>query len=155
VTKLGRYQNNDRLHSENRTLAAGQICVGEIWATKRDGMIQPPNGLQGPFSLTPRGIDSAVNVLLPGVFVLGKVKDDDGIFQIRFVGRDDQDLRSSLRQHVADWYPQFFFKVYFSGKEAFEKECELYHKFNPPDNTAHPARNKDTGWTCPCCGFSG
>jgi hypothetical protein len=114
-------------------------------------VIQAPNGLQGPFSLTPRGIDSAVTNTSAGVYVLGKVNDGDGEFQVRYVGRDDQDVKSSLRQHMADWYPQFFYKSCFSTKEAFEKECELYHKFNPPDNKAHPARNKNSDWTCPRC----
>ena len=115
-------------------------------------MIQAPNGLCGPFSLTPRGIDSAVTTTSPGVYVLGRVKDGDGEFQVYYVGRGDRDVRTSLRQHVADWYPQFFYKIYFSTKEAFDKQCELYHKFNPPDNKAHPARQENTEWKCPRCG---
>lgn len=114
-------------------------------------MIQAPNGLWGPFSLTPRGIDSAVTATAPGVYALGIGKDGDGVFEVHYVGRDDQDVKSRLRQHVADWYPQFFYKYYFSSREAFEKECELFHKFNPRDNKVHPARNKNSGWTCPRC----
>jgi hypothetical protein len=118
------------------------------------GIIQAPNGLSGPFSLTPRGIDSAVPTTSPGVYILGKVKDGGDEFQVRYVGRDDEDVKKRLRQHIADWYPQFFYKYAFSSREAFEKECELYHKFSPPDNQAHPTR-KNAEWTCPRCGFSG
>jgi hypothetical protein len=117
-------------------------------------VIRPPDGLWGPFSLTPRGIDAAVSDASPGVYVLGKSVEAEGEFRVLYVGRDDRDIRSRLKLQVAKWYPQFFYKYYFSAQAAFEKECELYHSLNPPDNKAHPARSDGTDWTCPRCGFS-
>lgn len=118
---------------------------------KRVGLTQTPKGLWGPYSLTPRGIDAAVSISAPGVYALGTMHDLHGPFEVCFVGRDDKDVKSGLRRHIADWYPQFFYQYCHSIKAAFEKECELYHDFNPRDNKAHPARNKDTDWTCPRC----
>jgi hypothetical protein len=112
-----------------------------------------PKGFWGPFSLTPRGIDAAVSDPSIGVYALGRVKQGTGDFEVCYVGRDDQDIRSGLKQHVAEWYPQFLYKYFFSPKAAFEKECELYHDFHPTDNKAHPAKAEGTDWTCPRCRF--
>jgi hypothetical protein len=38
-----------------------------------------------------------------------------------------------------------------SAKAAFDKECDLYHDFKPPDNKVHPARQKGANWTCKRC----
>jgi hypothetical protein len=117
---------------------------------KRECVPETLKGLWGPFSLTPRGIDAAVSDSSPGVYVLGK-KNGHDLFRVRYVGRDDQDIKGCLKKHVADWYPLFFYRYYFSAKDAFDKECELYHDFNPPDNQAHPARSENANWTCPRC----
>lgn len=130
---------------------AGAELLTRAYLRDRYGMIKPPNGLWGPFSLTPRGIESAISEAAPGVYTLGGLKNGGEDFKVRYVGRDDRDVRASIKRHVADWYPQFFYRYYFSAKSAFEKECELYHNLSPPDNKAHPARPENTDWMCPRC----
>jgi hypothetical protein len=77
--------------------------------------------------------------------------DDQKVFNVFYVGRSDTDVAGRLKQHAAEWYPQFFYEYYPSSKAAFEKECNLYHDFNPPDNKAHPARPQNSNWKCPRC----
>jgi hypothetical protein len=114
-------------------------------------MIQPPDGLWGPFDLTLPGIDAAITATCAGVYALGKLEDRDGRFQVRYLKRDDRDVKRRLKGHVASWYPFFLYKHYLSPRQAFEKECDLYHRFNPPDNKSHPARPEKTDWKCPHC----
>jgi len=91
---------------------------------KRVDLTQTPKGLSGPYSLTPRGIDAAVSLSAAGVYALGAMHDLHGPFEVCYVGRDDKDVKSGLRRHIADWYPQFFYQYSHSIKAAFEKECE-------------------------------
>lgn len=50
------------------------------------------------------------------------------------------------------WYPGSSLLILGLRRPAFEKECHLYHDFNPPDNTVHPARPAGTQYLCPRCG---
>lgn len=109
----------------------------------------PNSGLRGPFPLTSAGIDNAVTKTSPGAYALGKTEDD--VFRIRYVGRADDDVKGRLQKHVPEPYPQFKYEYYPSPKAAFEKECNLYHDFQPSDNTIHPARPKGTTYACPRC----
>lgn len=110
----------------------------------------PRSELRGPFSLTNKGVDDEVISTSPGAYALGKT-DDGGIFHIHYVGRSDDDVHGRLKDHVTQWYPQFKYEYYSSPKAAFEKECDLYHDFKPPDNVNHPARPTGSGWKCPRC----
>jgi hypothetical protein len=109
-------------------------------------------GLQGPFPLAISSIDSEVTGISAGTYALGCTQDDR--FWIMYVGRADADLRARLHAHVGS-YSQFKFAYYPSAKEAFEKECDLFHAFQPPGNRSHPARSDDSEWICPRCGASG
>ena len=60
------------------------------------------------------------------------------------------DVAARLMDHVGD-YKRFKFEYYGSAKAAFEKECRLYHDFDPPDNDVHPARSAGKDWKCPVC----
>ncbi len=111
----------------------------------------PSSGLRGPFSLTTSGVNAEVTKTSPGAYALGKT-DDKNTFHIHYVGRADDDLAKRLKDHITEWYPQFKYEFYPSAKAAFEKECNLYHDFNPPDNTIHPARPKGATYSCPRCG---
>lgn len=108
------------------------------------------SGLFGPFSLTQSGISSNVKGIGAGAYALGK-SDESGVFYIRYVGRSDDDLAGRLQQHVPEPYLQFKYAFYPSAKDAFDKECNLYHDFKPPDNKVHPARSKNANWNCPAC----
>lgn len=106
-------------------------------------------GLQGPYTLADIVIDGNVPVRSPGVYALGRMGSGK-IFYIHYVGRSDTDVNHRLKQHIGK-YLQFKFKCYGSAKAAFEKECYLYHEFDPSrlDNEIHPASRE--GWQCPRC----
>jgi hypothetical protein len=36
-------------------------------------------------------------------------------------------------------------------RQAFEKECEMFHQFMPTGNFLHPSRPPASDWTCPRC----
>lgn len=109
----------------------------------------PSSGLEGPWALDDATIDRAVSETSAGAYALGKV-DASGTFLISYVGRSDGDVNGRLHDHAGK-YSKFKCSYFTSSKAAFEKECNLYHDFNPPDNTVHPARPKGSSWTCPRC----
>jgi hypothetical protein len=111
------------------------------------------SGLQGPYSLTSTGIANSIPRKSAGTYALGKT--ENGVFAIYYVGRSDDDLAARLQQHATKWYPEFKFGYSENAKAAFEKECQLYHNFNPPDNDLHPARPVGTYLSCPACRIFG
>jgi|SRR6267154_3092945 len=108
------------------------------------------SGLRGPFPLTVAGINNEVTKTSAGAYALGKV-DNNGTFEIHYVGRSDDNVANRLLDHVQRWYPEFKYEYYSSGKTAFEKECSLYHDFSPPDNDIHPAKPAGTNHRCSVC----
>ena len=109
-----------------------------------------PTGLWGPYDLTRTGIANAVQSISPGAYALGKAN-AEGVFLVYRVGRSDEDVGGRLKDYVNEWYPQFLFGYYSSPRAAFEKECNLYHDFSPPDNIIHPDRPEGSNWRCPRC----
>jgi hypothetical protein len=109
--------------------------------------------LSGPYPLTTVGVDGAVTSKSPGVYALGKF--ENATFYIHYVGRSDDDVGARLKQHVKEWYPQFKFAYATSPKDAFEKECELFHDFGGSNNPNHPSRPAGTTWRCPRCKIFG
>jgi hypothetical protein len=107
------------------------------------------SGLQGPFALNDTTIDKVVTKTSAGAYALVWA-DANGTFHISYVGRSDGDVNKRLHDHAGK-YAQFKCDYFGSSKSAFEKECNLYHDFNPPDNTVHPARPSGSSWTCPRC----
>jgi hypothetical protein len=101
------------------------------------------------FFLTAATIDAVVTAWSPGVFFLGQ-SDKTLSFQVSFVGRADDDLRTTLKRYVTV-YSEFQFVYCSSAREAFEKECSFYHSFRPQDNLSHPNRPKGMTWRCPSC----
>ena len=110
-------------------------------------------GLKGPFELTDAGISREVVETSAGTYVLDR-SHDSGPFHISYVGRADTNLNERLHEHVGK-YKRFKFEYYSSAKEAYEKECGLYHDFNPPSTISHPGRPLGSGWTCPRCKLTG
>lgn len=108
------------------------------------------SGLYGPHDLTSSGIENNVKGTGAGAYALGRVG-NDGTFYIDYVGRSDDDLAARLQQHVPEPYPKFKYGFLSSAKAAFDKECNLYHDFNPPNNKIHPARPRGSNWTCSRC----
>jgi len=104
--------------------------------------------LLGPFELAFDTIERELPPAVCGVFALGYV-DPSGTFRVQRVGRGD-DLRNGLRQLIGS-STRFKFAKSVSPQAAFERECELFHRFRPPGNIIHPDRPKGTDWLCPVC----
>jgi hypothetical protein len=113
----------------------------------------PETGLNGPFPMSKADIDTAVAQQSPGVYALDQ-SHDTGPFHITYVGRSDTDVNASLQERVRK-YKRFKFEYSLSPEEAYQKECVLYHDFNPPARIAHPSRPAGTKWRCPRCNLVG
>jgi hypothetical protein len=103
--------------------------------------------LSGPHLLTSATIDQVVTKVSPGVYVLSR----DGK-AARYVGRSDNDLKTRLKDWVPTAYLYFWYSYASSPKDAFLKECLLYHRYGGSsvlDNRIHPARPENTNWRCP------
>lgn len=105
-------------------------------------------GLDGPYKLTNERIDEVVKKKSPGTYALDR-NPDDPAFKVARVGRSDTDVAARLKSYVGGKYKYFKFGYSSSAKAAFEKECTLYHDFNPPDNAIHPDRPEGTDYDCP------
>jgi hypothetical protein len=108
------------------------------------------SGLHGPYDLTESGVSNQVKGVGHGAYALGSVG-VDGTFYINYVGRSDEDLAARLQQHTPTRYPKFKYGFFPSAKAAFDKECQLYHDFTPPDNKVHPATPRGETCGCPRC----
>lgn len=108
-----------------------------------------PTSLAGPYELFFDRLANVVPERTCGVFALGHV-DRAGIFRVQCVGRDDVDLRDRLRELIGS-STSFKFATTETAHEAFLRECELFHTFQPPRNFNHPIRPAGSGWTCRLC----
>ena len=108
----------------------------------------PSTGLHGPYTLDASNIDQKAEERL-GAYALGYIG-DDGLFYVQRIGRSDVNLNSRLHDYIGD-YRVFQFGHFQVARDAFNKECNLYHDFDPPDNKIHPDRPNGTKWTCPRC----
>ena len=103
------------------------------------------SGLQGPYPFTMNAIKNLVvkadDWSSAGVFALGTLKDKQ--FFIHRVGHADGDLGKELQKYIGQ-YSAFRFRFYTSTRIAYDKECNLYHEFNPKDNLTHPIKPKNT-----------
>jgi len=106
-------------------------------------------GLLGPFSLTPEEIQERVGEKSAGVYALDR-SHEEGPFHVSYVGRSDTDVHARLKEHAGK-YKRFKFQYVGSPEEAFARECELYHQFNPPSTIAHPPRPIGSKWKCQHC----
>ena len=109
----------------------------------------PSSGLGDSYPLTREFVSDGVDSSLPAAYALGRTKKSK--FHVHYVGRVDSNLRRRLLQHVGS-YPEFKCGFYMTVEEAFEKECLLYHDFDPPDNEIHPDRPDGTSLKCPVHG---
>ncbi|MTD93389.1 hypothetical protein GIW81_03445 [Hyphomicrobium sp. xq] len=107
------------------------------------------SGLSGPCALTYADINRNVQQGRPGNYVAGDLNEHGGI-TVERAGRSDHDVHGRLQDYIGV-YRYFKFGYAQSAREAFEKECRLYHDFDPPDNAIHPDRPNGTNWMCPCC----
>lgn len=109
--------------------------------------------LYGPFQLNEKGLDSNLQSKSPGVYALGTTKNN--LFIVRYVGRADADLKSGLKPHISGPYAQFKFTYALSPRDAFLKQCELYHDYVGLDNKRHPSPPRGVDLVCPRCQVTG
>jgi len=103
--------------------------------------------LMGPYPIN--SIDFYVTQVFPGVYILSR----DGR-TAAYVGRSDTDVANRIKQSAMGGcgYTSFWFEYATSSRDAYLKECEYYHKYNPPDDTNHPATPFGANWRCPVIG---
>lgn len=104
--------------------------------------------MKGPYKLKRNEVQRVVTRTSPGYYKLYRVSGGS----VSYVGRSDSDVGARLLQHADEGrYVDFEFDYATSRKDAFEHECELWHRHHPPDNDRHPDRPVGTNWKCPRC----
>jgi len=100
--------------------------------------------MDGPFLTT--DVHHNVEIGYIGVYVLSR----DGQ-NVDYVGRSDSNVRARLHKSIREGrgYQVFWFSYESSARQAYRKECYLWHKYNPPDNSAHPKVPDYANWKCP------
>jgi hypothetical protein len=114
----------------------------------------PETGLFGYYAFNQDNIDAFVATKGAGVYALDRTT--AGEFKVSYVGRSDDDLPGRLKQHLSKGYAYFKYAYFPSAQAAYERECRIYHDFNPPDNIIHPDAPNGSNCTCPVasCGSS-
>lgn len=107
------------------------------------------SGLSGPFALTHEKIDLIIAHAKPGTYALGDANVYGGLTIWR-IGRSDYNVNGRLHDYVGH-YRSFKWSYAGSIRDAYEKECALYHAFAPAHNTIHPDRPAGTSFQCPFC----
>jgi len=108
------------------------------------------NGMNGPFHLVEKSIDNYVMTTIPGIFMLGEIANK--AFQVKFVGRDDHCLNHRLKEQLGR-FTYFEFLYSMTPKEAYLRECTLYHEYSKKrelENIAHPL-SPGRSIFCPFC----
>jgi len=103
--------------------------------------------LIGPYPIN--SVDYYVTQKFPGVYILSR----DGK-TAAYVG-SDADISIRIKQSAREeyGYTYFWFEYVSSPRDAYYKECEYYHKYNPPDNSNHPSIiSLGANWRCPILG---
>ncbi len=74
----------------------------------------------------------------------------------KYVGRSDSDLRGRIAKSADEGRYKYFWMSYESSPgDAYLRECQWWHQYNPPDNAVHPAVPAGALWRCPVqrCGW--
>lgn len=109
----------------------------------------PQTGLYGSYSFNAANINAVVKGLGAGAYALGYNNEDGSLLYIQYIGRSDTDLNARLLSHIGENYKHFQYAFFDDAIQAYNKECWLYHTFNPPDNDIHPAKPEGTNCKCP------
>lgn len=108
-------------------------------------------GLHGPHELTTEVIDKIVSDVGSGVYALTR-EGTEPLFIVNYVGRSDDDLNGRLKDWVGTKYTHFKYSFLPTARDAFLKECNLFHDFGgiaKLDNKVHPARPANSKVNCP------
>ncbi len=104
--------------------------------------------MYGIYNLNDVGI--VVTRDFPGTYVLSR----DGT-HADYIGRSDSNLKERLLKHKNNGYYRYvWFDYAVSPKEAYEVECEWYHRYGPLNNVFHPGVPGSSHLICPICSFS-
>jgi hypothetical protein len=124
--------------------------------------------MDGPYKLTKKEIENRVKQSGPGNFALGRMTKDKR-FLVRYVGRDDVDIKRALMGALsATSQPGFMdrlkgaepgddcfkFSMAAGPQAAFEKHCRHFHHFNKKGNLRnrrHPRSPSSERLPCPVC----
>jgi hypothetical protein len=123
-------------------MAKAYVCL------KGEQQMSSPD-LSNLYQLTNQKIENQVTETSAGVYALDASSSANFVYS--YVGRSDTDVAGRLKKWVGPKYQFFKFAYCSSPKAAFEAECVLYHRENPPDNDVHPKRPDDSAWKCPRC----
>ena len=124
---------------------------GPGWSGGARRTTEPPprTRMSGPYDLTFDSLQRVVTQGRTGVFAIGQT-DVSGTFRVQRVGRADDDVLEALRLLIGCGN-QFKFAIFTSAREAFDTECELFHRLRPPSTIIHPSRPAGTDWKCHWC----
>ncbi len=78
----------------------------------------------------------------------------DGVFITEGIGRSDDDLRAALEKHISGPHKKFKFAYALSDRDAFEKECDLYHSLANRTGVAHPVPPLNSELKCAWCRYA-
>lgn len=106
-------------------------------------------GLNGPYRLDNATIEKTFPKVDSGTYVLGHIN-NEGLFIVEYVGRSDNDLNDRLKSWIGE-YSHFKASYFERTRDAFDKECTIYHDFGNLDNKVHPASPEGVSWKCPIC----
>ena len=108
--------------------------------------------MKGPCILAMFQIDSNISAEA-GIYILVNANNN-----AIYVGRSDSNLNNRLKDHLLQNEANicikrcevnaFYYEITRSLKEAYNLECEWYHRYRPTCNNAHPLK-KFIDWHCP------
>lgn len=96
-----------------------------------------------------------VDLFVPSSIQCGVYVIIDAQKRVLYVGRSDTNLQRRIKDHIGEKldYHSFYYEETSSEKDAYEKECILWHKYNPRDNKIHPDHpDYSPHWKCPLVG---
>ena len=114
--------------------------------------------MEGPFQLSRSVIGAVVSDPRPAVFLLRRIETTPQYAHYRGrVGRTrrGESLGSALGRWVGPGYRVFWFEHVDSDRDAFARECRLWHELDGDagtlDNDCHPRPDVVSGGHCPLC----
>ena len=117
--------------------------------------------MEGPYQLSRSVIDAVVADPRPAVFLLRRIEATSQYAHYRGrVGRTrhGERLGPALARWVGSGYRVFWFEHTDSDRNAFERECRLWHELDGHagklDNDCHPRPDGISGGHCPLCAAS-
>jgi hypothetical protein len=144
---------------ENGSASLFQLCGPGMFGTHsgndphsadRDDSLRPepqsrfPRWVEGPYPTKDRG--KIVRRWKPGVYVFSRSAD-----KADYVGRADNDLSQRIMSSCRG-YQTFWFAYASSPRDAYLRECALWHGLSPTDNRNHPGVPAGSFWRCPVSG---